>query len=113
METARPSGPGAGVTLAVTIGLAISAGVLLVLPWQTARAVGAVLVPVSLVLLVAFMTAPARAKRRARRRAQRLLARRYGRRRGEVTITVVPDLSSFERAMRDVDRRTRETGDDR
>ncbi|KZM78373.1 hypothetical protein [Cellulosimicrobium sp. I38E] len=74
METARPSGPAPAAVLAVTIGLAIGAGVLLVLPWRTAQVLGAVLVPVSLFLLVAFMTAPGRARRRAARAARRRVA---------------------------------------
>ncbi|MFD6030510.1 hypothetical protein ACFWE5_07325 [Cellulosimicrobium funkei] len=69
METHRPTGPGAGTSLAVVAGLALWAALMLLLPWRPAHVAGVVVLAFALWLLLAFVTAPARARRRARRRA--------------------------------------------
>lgn len=67
METARPSGPGAGITLAVAIGLAVWGALLILAPWIALQLVGCVLLALAVWALAAFVTAPWRSRRRLAR----------------------------------------------
>jgi len=67
METARPSGPGAGITLAVVIGLAFWGAGLVLAPLVFVQLVGVVLLALAVWMLAAFVTAPWRRRGRLAR----------------------------------------------
>ncbi|MCR1982786.1 hypothetical protein NSA53_11135 [Cellulosimicrobium cellulans] len=68
-RTYRPTGPGTGTALAVILGLAAWAALLLVTPWRAAHVLAVVLLALAVWLLFAFLTGPARARRRRQRAA--------------------------------------------